>query len=346
VVEIPGEWNLRYGDINRYSPVPSIERADANSEDGGCTMHVYGPVPSRRLGRSLGVSPIPPKTCSYSCVYCQLGRTTSLRATRKSFFHREDMLAEIVDRARTVTVDYITFVGDGEPTLCLDLGWLIHQIKKELPLPVAVITNGSLFSHADVRSDLSETDVVMPTLDAGDERSFRTINRPHKTIAFEVMLQGLRKFRARYLGQIWLEVMLVAGLNDTIAALHRMRDAVLSVAPDRVYVTVPTRPPAEKWVRPPSPANILVAQRVLGETIPLTESESGDFGVENFIDAHQAILEIGSRHPLRREQALDIEQKFAAPGTVEQMLTAGDVVEVRHCGERYVLPRHFVRRDE
>jgi wyosine [tRNA(Phe)-imidazoG37] synthetase (radical SAM superfamily) len=136
-------------------------------------VYVYGPVPSRRLGASLGVSPIPAKTCSYTCVYCQLGRTTNLTVSRLSFYPREEILAEILHKGTNATLDYVTFVGDGEPTLCKDLGWLIEQTKKNLTARTDVITNGSLLFLDDVRLDLIAADVVMPTLDAGNEKDFQ-----------------------------------------------------------------------------------------------------------------------------------------------------------------------------
>jgi len=306
-------------------------------------MYTYGPVPSRRLGRSLGVSPIPPKTCSYSCVYCQLGRTNRKHITRESFYQKEDILAEIAQLMEVSSPDYITFVGDGEPTLCKDLGWLIGQCKKKWTRPVAVITNGSLLFLEDVRHDLKKADVVLPTLDAGNEKTFKTINRPHGHIKYDAMLQGLVDFRSGYSGQIWLEVMLVKGLNDTDNELLNIRQAVDMIQPDRVYVVIPIRPPAESWVKPPDPVTILKAQQILGEAIPLTGLESGQFGLQEFSDARQAIMGIASRHPLRREQAADIEKTFSAPETVKQMLEAKELVEVEYNGNKYLLPGYFIR---
>ena len=306
-------------------------------------MYTYGPVPSRRLGRSLGVSPIPPKTCSYSCVYCQLGRTNRKQITREGFYPKEDILAEIAQLMEVSSPDYITFVGDGEPTLCKDLGWLIGQCKEKWTNPVAVITNGSLLFLEDVRHDLKKADVVLPTLDAGNEKTFKTINKPHGHIKYDAMLQGLVDFRSGYSGQIWLEVMLVKGLNDTEDELLNIRQAVDMIQPDRVYVVIPIRPPAESWVKPPDPVTILKAQQILGEAIPLTGLESGQFGLQEFSDARQAIMGIASRHPLRREQAADIEKTFSAPETVKQMLEAKELVEVEYNGNKYLLPGYFIR---
>jgi len=310
---------------------------------GNFLMYVYGPVPSRRLGRSLGVSPIPPKTCSYTCVYCQLGRTNYLQVKRESFYPKEDILAEIIHLGQTAAADYVTFVGDGEPTLSTDLGWLIWQTKDALHLPVAVITNGSLLFRDDVRADLADADVVMPTLDAGNAKTFRAINRPHRGIDFDAMLHGLIDFRGEYPGQMWLEVMLVCGLNDSDEELAGIAECVDLIAPDRVYVVTPIRPPAETWVTPPDPATILKAQQAISQAVPLAGAESGTFGLEEFSNAKQAIIEIGSRHPLRWEQALDIEKSFSAPGVISGMLKAKKLVEIEYNGKKYLLPEHFVR---
>ena len=305
-------------------------------------MYVYGPVPSRRLGRSLGVSPIPPKTCSYTCVYCQLGRTTHLQIKRQSFFPKEDILAEVINAAPADSTDFVTFVGDGEPTLNKDLGWLIKHTKEELHLPVAVITNGSLLFQEDVREDLSRADVVIPTLDAGDEATFRAVNRTHRSIDFDTMLQGQVDFRRDYSGQVWVEVMLVKGLNDTDTELQSIKHAVDMVNPDRVYILAPIRPPAESWVKPPDPGSILKAQEIIGRAIPVAGLETGKFGLTEFANARQAILEIGSRHPLRREQAIEIERAFSKAGVVMQMLKAGELVSAEYNGSEYLLPGYFV----
>ncbi len=303
----------------------------------------YGPVPSRRLGRSLGVSPIPAKTCSYTCVYCQLGRTTNLTNARQSFFKKEDILDEILERGKDSHFDYITFVGDGEPTLYKDLGWLINEARQNLRARTAVITNGSLLFLEDVRSDLKHADVVMPTLDAGNEKTFRAVNRPHRTITFEAMLHGLVDFRHDYSGQIWLEVMLVKGVNDSEVELLSIAKAVDMVAPDRVYVVTPIRPPAESWVEPPAPETIIMAQELIGKAIPIVGRESGKFDLEKYGDTRQAILEIGSRHPLRRDQAVKIEDAFGISGIVDQMLHDGELIRTVYGGVSYLLPGHFVR---
>ncbi|KPK96051.1 hypothetical protein AMJ80_02145 [bacterium SM23_31] len=308
-------------------------------------MYTFGPVPSRRLGQSLGVSPIPPKTCTYSCVYCQLGRTNRLRFRRESFFPKEDIFKEITDRITNCKVDYITMVGDGEPTLSADLGWIIKKCKENFSIPVAVITNGSLFFKPDVREDLLEADVVLPSLDAGSEMLFKSINRPHGSINYSKMLHGLETFRRVYSGQLWLEVMLVKGLNDSEEALAEIGEAIKRITPDRLYIVTPVRPPAESWVKPPSPEDIIRAQKILGQGEAVKDREEGRFGILEYRDAYQAIIETSSRHPLRVEQALEIEKAFGEQGVVDTMVDDECLVKVRHDNCEYLLPKSFIRHE-
>jgi wyosine [tRNA(Phe)-imidazoG37] synthetase (radical SAM superfamily) len=306
-------------------------------------MFAYGPVPSRRLGRSIGVSPIPAKTCTYSCVYCQLGRTDHLQFKRCSFFPKEDILEDLSKVVAQSEADYITFVGDGEPTLNQDLGWLIRKTKELWKIPVAVITNGSLLFLKEVRHELNAADVVLPTLDAGNEATFRLINRPHPQIKFAKMIDGLINFRHEYSGQLWLEIMLVKGLNDHSEALRNIRQAVDLISPDRVYVSIPIRPPAEKWVKPPEPGKVLAAQQILGNVEYIIEKETGDFGINEFKDAREAILETAYRHPLREAQALTIEKRFQQGGILQNMIEAREVVKYDYQNDMYILPAKLLR---
>jgi len=269
-----------------------------------------------------------------------------MQVKRESFYPKEDILAEIIHLGQKATADYVTFVGDGEPTLSADLGWLIRQTKDALHLPVAVITNGSLLFRGDVRTALAHADVVMPTLDAGNAKIFRAINRPHRSIDFDTMLHGLIDFRGEYSGQIWLEVMLVQGLNDTKEELASIKRAIHLVTPDRVYVVTPIRPPAERWVKPPGPMAVLMAQQTIGNASALPGLESGAFGLGEFSNAQQAIIEIGSRHPLRKEQAAGIAEAFAVPGTVERMIKEKELAEVVYQGKIYVLPKYLHQRQQ
>ncbi|KAF5413391.1 MAG: 7-carboxy-7-deazaguanine synthase [Candidatus Methanophagaceae archaeon] len=277
---------------------------------------VYGPVPSRRLGRSLGVNPIPFKTCNYSCVYCQLGRTTRMTNQRKDFFLPEELLNEIkrvieVESSHS-KIDFVTFVGEGEPTLCKSLGWLIRKTKEIADIPIAVDTNGSLLYREDVRNDLSQADVVMPSLDAGTVETFRKINRPHRGLDFKAVVEGLERFRRDYNGEIWVEVMLVKGLNDTERELKALKSRLEKIEPNRTYINVPIRPPAEPWAVPPDKDAIRLANAILSDAnvVDITEEETGDFSIDGFTNPEDAILAIIRRHPMRAEQVIETLRKF------------------------------------
>jgi wyosine [tRNA(Phe)-imidazoG37] synthetase (radical SAM superfamily) len=262
---------------------------------------------------------------------------------RRRFFYRQALLDAIQARAHASGPDFITFVGDGEPTLYTDLGWLIDQVKERLACPVAVITNGSLLYRAAVRRALKRADVVMPSLDAGEPVTFKRINRPHRCLVFDTVWKGIREFRKRFAGQLWVEVMLVRDLNDSPAVLKQLREILARVRPHRVYVTTPVRPPAEAWAVPPEPTTVIEAQGLLGAAAALTSSESGTFGLEGFRNAAEAIEETGSRHPLRLDQARAIETQFGESRTVKSMLAIGRLIRVSYHGDTYVLPAHFVR---
>lgn len=216
--------------------------------------HVFGPVPSRRLGRSLGVDLVPFKVCPYDCIYCQLGRTTKRTVERADYAAPESILAEI-DRAMESSPgqDVITLSGSGEPTLYSRIGELIPALKSHTGLPVAVLTNGSLLWDPRVREDLAEADIVLPSLDAGDERLFRYVNRPHPAISFERMVRGLQDFRKAYTGQIWLEVFLLAGVTAMEAEVRSIAKIAHTLSPDRVQLNTVTRPPAEGFAHPVPP---------------------------------------------------------------------------------------------
>lgn len=299
-------------------------------------MYVFGPVPSRRLGRSLGVSPIPAKTCSFSCVYCQLGQTRRTQIQRKPFAPRQDILNEICKISRQSAPDFITFAGDGEPTLCLDLGWLIRQTKAQTSTPVAVITNSSLLNRMDVRQDLASADVLLPSLDAADEAAFKAINRPHSAVDFDAIIEGLVKLRQQAAGQIWLEIMLVKGINDTSDDFHRMKAIVARIKPDRIYFMTPTRPPAERWVEPVDSKTVLQAQKIIGDATPLIDVESDDLDLATYPNARHAILDVIHRHPLRVDQAKIIAAHFAQAQALDHMIQNGILVPVEYQGQMYL----------
>ncbi len=209
----------------------------------GC---VFGPVPSRRLGRSLGVDLVPLKTCTYDCVYCQLGRTTCKTVERKEWTPLRAVLKEVERRIHTLP-DYITLSGSGEPTLFTSIDKLIDGIRAFTDIPIAVLTNGSLLDSEEVQRELLGADLVIPSLDAGTENAFQRVNRPHKAISFERMLAGLAAFRRRFARRYWLEVFLLGDDGTNEREIAELRRCVDLIRPDRVQLNTVTRPPAEEW---------------------------------------------------------------------------------------------------
>lgn len=268
--------------------------------------YIYGPVPSRRLGRSLGVDPIPSKTCNYQCVYCQLGRTTNFTNERKNFFPKDEIIAEMKERINQNdgNFDYITFVGSGEPTLYKDLGDLILNAKRYTNKPICVITNGSLLHDKDVSNSLLIADVILPSLDAGDEKSFIRINRPHPSIKFNTMIQGFIDFKKQFKGKFWIETMLIKGVNDTREELIKIKEQMEVIKPDRIDINIPIRPPTEKWVNVPDKNILPILNEFFHEFNDIRYPEIGDLGyyTSNF---EKELLNIIERHPMRQEQIFD-----------------------------------------
>ena len=268
--------------------------------------YIYGPVPSRRLGRSLGIDPIPSKTCNYQCIYCQLGKTTNFTNKRKDFYPKEQIYKELEEaiNLNAGKFDYITFVGSGEPTLYKSLGNLIVKAKKLSKKPICVITNGSLLYRDDVKDDLIFSDVVLPTLDAGDEKLFIKINRPHPSIKYEKMIQGYIDFRNEFSGKFWIEIMVMKGINDSKEELLKIKKKIDLIQPDRLDINVPIRPPTESWVKIPDQEIIPILNDVFGEYNNINFPEQGEFNVfgSNFEVELKILLE---RHPMRLEQIIE-----------------------------------------
>ncbi len=209
---------------------------------------IFGPVPSRRLGRSLGVDTIPLKTCSFDCVYCQIGRTTNKTTERQEYIPLQQILDELKTRLAD-RPDYITLSGSGEPTLYSRLEELITGIKSMTDIPVAVLTNGSLLWKPDVRREILGADLVVPSLDGSNARHLEKVNRPCPEITFERLLEGLIAFRKEFKGQYWLEVFLIEGINASNEDINEIADCVRRINPDHVQLNTVTRPPAESWAR-------------------------------------------------------------------------------------------------
>lgn len=303
--------------------------------------YVFGPVPSRRLGRSLGVDPVPEKTCDWNCVYCQLGRTTPVTMERREYFPREEIIAEletVLAASRPGDIDWITFVGSGEPTLHSGLGWMIRRAKELVRIPVAVITNGSLLYLEEVRADLNAADAVLPSLDAATPALYRKLNRPHPEATLERLLDGLTTFRKGYAGRLWVEVMLLRGLNDSEAELQALAAALEKIKPDEIHLSLPTRPPAESWVRPADEEGQLRAAAILGKSARVLRPAATSLDLAGFAEPKRAIVEITSRHPLSEREIVRGLAKWTEAEvreTLRVLRDEGRVQVVERYGERF-----------
>lgn len=268
---------------------------------------VFGPVPSRRLGYSLGVDIIPRKFCNFNCIYCQVGRTTNLQIKRASFFEKERILADIKESlAKTPPIDFITFSGSGEPTLNRDLGFLIREVKKITSIPVAVITNSSLLVDEEVREELMLADVVLPSLDAASEDIFRYINRPHMDIELKGIIEGLQIFTRSFKGKVWLEVMIIKGINDDIEELEKLREIIKSLKVDKIQLNTVVRPPVEQFVEGASEEEMKRISRFLGEKCEVICSFEKANVFELKERSEEKILEILKRRPLTTEEVSNL----------------------------------------
>jgi len=302
--------------------------------------YVFGPVPSRRLGQSLGIDPIPLKTCNWNCVYCQLGRSKPMTNERKVFFPPDDILAEVeeaLNAHRPGEIDWVTFVGSGETTLHARIGELIRGVRALTTLPVAVITNGALLYQPKMRAELAAADAVLPSFDAGNPELYRRINRPYPGLTYERLLEGLIAFRKEYHGRLWVEVMLIRDLNDDGPALKEIAAALKRIRPDEVHIIRPTRPPVEPWVQPPDEEGLLRAHAILGDVAKIIHPASGSFdlsGDESLVDA---IVGIITRHPMREDELLRTLVRWT-PGEISDTLKA-----LADSGKAQVVERYGVR---
>jgi wyosine [tRNA(Phe)-imidazoG37] synthetase (radical SAM superfamily) len=227
--------------------------------------YIFGPVPSRRLGLSLGVDVIPRKVCTLDCVYCEVGITDKRALRRREYFPAEAIVAEIESAlSEKAGLDYISFSGSGEPTLNSKLGEIIRTVKQVTSIPVAVITNGTLFSLEDVRYDLLSADVVLPSLDAASQEVFEKIDRPHPQLQIQSIIEGLKEFRKEYKGKVWLEIMLVKGFNDHAEEINRLKEVLDDIQPDKIQLNTVIRPPSEAGVEPISQARLREIQAIFG----------------------------------------------------------------------------------
>ncbi|NLE45854.1 MAG: radical SAM protein [Chloroflexi bacterium] len=307
-------------------------------------MISFGPVPSRRLGQSLGINNIPPKICPYSCVYCQLGRTIKMRVNREQFYDPDELVDDVssrVEQARKIgePIDYLTFVPDGEPTLDANLGREIGLLRP-LAIPIAVISNASLIWREDVRRDLAEADWVSLKVDAVREDVWRRIDRPHGTLQLDAILKGMIEFAGAFRGELMTETMLVVDLNDSENCVRATADFLGLLRPNRAYLSIPTRPPAEEWVRPPSEEIINRAYQIIGEKVAQVEYligyEGNAFAFTG--DVEEDLLSITAVHPMRQEAVSEyLARAGAGWPVVHDLVARSRLVEAEYDSRLYYL---------
>jgi wyosine [tRNA(Phe)-imidazoG37] synthetase (radical SAM superfamily) len=260
--------------------------------------HLFGPVPSRRLGLSLGVDLVPPKTCTFDCLYCEVGRTTHLTRRRQAY-RVQEIIRELEDYLASPpsALDYVTLAGSGEPTLNLGLGEIVAAVKRLSPTPVAILTNGSLFYLPEVRAEAAGADVILPSLDAGREETFRRLNRPHPDLTLDLVVAGLKALRREYAGQIWLEIMVLKDLNDREEELTALKGLLRELAPDKVQLNTAVRPVADQAAQPLTPEEMAAVARFLGEGVEVVAA-SRQCSPERLALKDRDVLDMLARRPM------------------------------------------------
>lgn len=307
-------------------------------------MESYGPVPSRRLGRSLGINNIPAKKCTYSCVYCQLGRTITMQTKRESFYEPslvEKTVEKKVENARRndSKIDYLTFVPDGEPTLEINLGDQIQALRP-MGIKIAVISNGSMISQKEVRTALGKADWVSLKADAVTEEVWKKVDRPHKSLILSKILEGSRKFAKEFNGHLSTETMLIDDLNDSKAQVRQVADFLQQLKPDSAYLAIPTRPPAEDWAKPASEEVINRSFQIFNSQLENVEYLIGYEGNEFSFsgDIQKDLLSITSVHPMKEEGVKELLKRASADwDVVERLIAKEKLIRTNFDGENFYI---------
>ncbi len=295
-------------------------------------MKVFGPIPSRRLGKSLGVNNIPYKICTYSCIYCQIGKAIKMQDERQEFYKPDELLKEVKTilynlKDKSEYPDYITLVPDGEPTLDIHLGELIEKLKTT-EIPVAVITNASLINLVDVQNELLKADYVSLKIDTVNEVTWRKIDKPYKSLNLDDILNGICSFRDNFKGKLVTETMLIKGLNDNLDELIETADFIKTINPDIAYLAIPTRPPAFKKAIPVEESKINEAYQIFSDRFSSVEFLTGYEGnaFSSTGDPKEDILSITAVHPMREDAIKELLKKNNAPFSLVYELIENDLI--------------------
>lgn len=305
-------------------------------------LKAFGPVPSRRLGHSLGINNIPPKICSYACVYCQLGRTIKMQLDRREFYKLNDITQDVINKVteaqnKREPIDYLSFVPDGEPTLDINLGKEINMLKS-LKINSAVISNASLLANSSVRDDLVLADWVSLKVDAVSEECWRQIDRPHRSLNLKEILKGISKFSKMFKGTLVTETMFIKNINDSQDEISKIAGFLMDINPNITYIAIPTRPPAEKWVKPPCEYNINMAYQMFTEKLDKVEYllgyEGNDFAFTS--NAEDDLLSITSVHPMREDAMNEFLLKSnTGASLIKKLIAEGKIVETEYNGNKF-----------
>jgi len=296
--------------------------------------YIYGPVPSRRLGRSLGVDLVPRKVCTYDCIYCQVGKTTRLTLEREEYVPAADILRDVHAALSEGDkgIDYIACSGSGEPCLNSAIGEIIAGIREMTGVPIAVITNSSLLSQQEVREALLRADCVMPSLDAATQNSFQEINRPHPAMQVAEIIEGLTAFRSAYRGQLWLEILLCQGINDSEKEIDALREAIRRIRPDRVQLNTVVRPAVEASAVALTLDQMELIKSALGDTAEIIADFTGMRHVALPEKIEERIIRIVERRPMTPDDLA----RVLSLGTEEITMIADKLM-----AQRKLKPRSF-----
>jgi wyosine [tRNA(Phe)-imidazoG37] synthetase (radical SAM superfamily) len=304
----------------------------------------FGPVPSRRLGRSIGINNIPPKNCTYSCAYCQIGHTTNMQIEQRQFYEPRYIFEATKTKVkktieRDEKIDFLTFVPDGEPTLDINLGKEIDMLKS-LKIKIAVITNGSLVWKKDVQNSLLKADWISIKIDTVSEEVWRKINRPHKKLNFSDLLSGILGFSQIFQGDLNTETMLIKGLNDNILEFEKIADFINKINAKRSYLSIPTRPPSEEWIKPAGESDLNLSYHIFKDRGLNPELLTGYEGNAFIFTGHAEddLLAITSVHPMREDAVREFLLKANSNWKlIERLIKQGKLVELRFRGNNFYI---------
>lgn len=324
-----------------------------NKRKGENKMITFGPVPSRRLGHSLGINNIPPKICTYSCVYCQLGRTLNMQVKRNLFYKPEEIFSTVEKKVRSARdkgefIDYLTFVADGEPTLDINLGKEM-ELLKSLNIRIAVITNASLIWDKTVQNDLVKADWISFKIDAVSQDIWKKVNRPHSNVTLNDIFNGMMEFSRSFKGELTTETMLVQDVNDRTDEIEKIAGFVKELNPVKSYLSIPTRPPAEKWVQSANEFAVNEAYHIFNNNSIQVEYLVGYEGNEFAFtgNVEDDLLSITSVHPMREEGVNEFLTKAKTDWSViKKLIIENKIVELHYKGNKFYVRKFVISKDK